>query len=57
MCKKEQRQQLSAILPKTTYNQLKDIAKDEYLSLSALVRKTLVGYVNSSKSKIGKLKK
>ena len=54
--KRQNKKQLSAILPNAVYDQLRDIAKDEYLSLSALVRKVLTGYVNS-KNKIGKLKK
>lgn len=47
--KRQDNKQLSAVLPKTVYDQLQDKAKDEYLSLAALVRKVLEGYVKSKK--------
>ena len=47
--KRQDKQQLSAVLLQTTYDKLNDIAKDEYLSLAALVRKVLACYVKSKK--------
>lgn len=56
MSKTEQRLQLSAVLPKSLYDNLKDIAGDEYMSVAALVRQVLAGYVKNRNSAKGKLK-
>jgi hypothetical protein len=47
----EKRLQLSAILPETIYQDLKQIAKDDLISTAGLVRQILANYVKNRKLK------